>query len=87
MLVMSSVVNCDFHSRLKFRNIKKAFVYFHITIKASESFPVKTAVQCICEQLLLKPELPLPKVVLLPSLCLCVVAEVKIFAREVVDEV
>lgn len=48
---------------------------------------MKTAVPCICEQLLFEPELTLPKVALLASLCLSAVAEVKIFAQDVVDEV
>lgn len=44
MLVMSSVVNCDFYSRLKFRNT--IFFVFNVTIKINESFPMKTAVPC-----------------------------------------
>lgn len=38
------------------------------------------------EQSLLEPELTLPKVALLASLCLSALEEVKIFAQDVVNE-
>lgn len=77
-------MNCDFYLTLKH---KKAFVYFNITVKVSESILIRTAVPCVCDQLLLEPELTLPKVALLASRGLPAAAEVKILAQEAVDEV